>query len=70
MSDGFESVNRNPTPNRPNVAKELGPTEARFEVASIKPVNPGERMMPRAGGSEMRFVGTLRSLITGVHDHS
>ena len=59
-----ESVNRKPTPNLPNVAKELGPTEARFEVASIKPVDPGERIMPRAGGSEMRFVGSLRSLIT------
>jgi len=34
----------------------------KFEVASIKPVDPGERIMPRAGGSEMRFVGSLRSL--------
>jgi len=62
-----ESVNRKPTPNSPNAANELGGTDARFEVASIKPVNPGERILPRAAGSEMRFVGTLRSLITQAY---
>jgi len=59
-----EKVNRKPTPNSASVAKELGATEASFEVASIKPINPSDRILPRVVGREMRFVGTLRSLIT------
>ncbi len=59
-----ESVNRKPTPNAPGVSTNLGLAAARFEVASIKPVNPNERILPsRRVGSEMRFLGTLRSLI-------
>jgi len=59
-----ESANRNPTPNAPDVAKELGSTDARFEVASIKPVQPGTRPAPnRVGASEVRFVSTLKNLI-------
>lgn len=58
-----ESINRNPTPNAPEVKTVLGPTTVRFEVASIKPLNPGERPMGNLGGSEVRFGGTLRNLI-------
>jgi len=60
----IESVNRNPTPNDPAVKTDLGLTTARFEVASIKPMNPDERIMGSVGGSELRFAGTLRGLIT------
>jgi uncharacterized protein (TIGR03435 family) len=59
-----ESVNRNPTPNAPAVKTDLALTTARFEVASIKPLNPGERPMGNLGGSELRFGGTLRNLVT------
>jgi uncharacterized protein (TIGR03435 family) len=59
----IESVNRNPTPNAPAVKTELGLTTARFEVASIKPLKPGERIMGNLGGSELRLVGNLRTLI-------
>ena len=59
-----ESVNRKPTPNAPAVKTELGLAAARFEVESIKPLDPSQRMMPnRVGGSEIRFAGTLRNLI-------
>jgi uncharacterized protein (TIGR03435 family) len=59
-----ESVSRKPTPNAPGVSTNLGLAAARFEVASIKPINPNERIQPsRRIVSEMRFLGTLRSLI-------
>jgi uncharacterized protein (TIGR03435 family) len=59
-----ESVKRKPTPNAPGVSTDLGLAAARFEVASIKPVNPNERILPGGrGGSEMRFIGTLRTLV-------
>jgi uncharacterized protein (TIGR03435 family) len=70
-----ESVKRNPTPNPPGISTDLGLAAARFEVASIKPVNPDLRFGPNAppppppnavgnrGGSELRFGGTLRTLI-------
>jgi uncharacterized protein (TIGR03435 family) len=59
----IESVNRNPTLNAPAVKTDLGLTTARFEVASIKPMNPNEPMMGNVGGSELRFAGNLRALI-------
>ncbi len=60
----IESVNRNPTPNDPAVNTDLRLTTARFEVASIKPINPRERIaIGNRGGSEIRLVGTLRSLM-------
>jgi uncharacterized protein (TIGR03435 family) len=59
----IESANRNPTPNTPAVKTDLGLTTARFEVASIKPMNPDERIMGSVGGSELRFAGNLRALI-------
>jgi uncharacterized protein (TIGR03435 family) len=60
-----ESVNRNPTPNSPAVKTDLAVATARFEVASIKPINPAEPMrFGPLGGSELRFLGTLRNLIT------
>ena len=59
-----ESVNRNPTPNAPEVKTDLGMSTARFEVATIKPMDPNVRMMGNLGGSELRFAGNLRNLIT------
>jgi uncharacterized protein (TIGR03435 family) len=59
----IEGVNRNPTSNAPAVKTDLGLTTARFEVASIKPLKPGERIMGNLGGSELRLAGTLRNLI-------
>jgi uncharacterized protein (TIGR03435 family) len=57
------SVNRNPTANPP-AAKEMGLAAAQFEVASIKPLDPSQpiRFGP-LGGSELRFLGSLRNLI-------
>jgi uncharacterized protein (TIGR03435 family) len=61
----IESVNRNPTQNAPAVKTDLGLTTTRFEVASIKPINPAEPLkLGPLGGSELRFGGTLRNLIT------
>ncbi len=59
----IESVKRNPSPNDPAVKTDLGLTTARFEVASIKPINPNERITGFTGGGELRFLGNLRSLI-------
>ena len=59
----IESLNRNPTPNAPAVKTDLSLTTARFEVASIKPLKPGERIMGNLGGSELRLAGNLRNLI-------
>jgi hypothetical protein len=59
----IERVNRNPSANAPAVKTDLALTTARFEVASIKPLKPGERIMGNVGGSELRLVGNLRSLI-------
>ncbi len=59
------SANRNPTPNSPAVKTDLALATARFEVASVKPINPAEPMrFGPLGGGELRFGGTLRNLIT------
>ena len=58
------SVNRNPTPNSPAVTTALALSTARFEVAAIKPVDPNVRTLPNSAGGDMRFVGTMRNLIT------
>ena len=60
----IKSVNRNPTANSPEVATALALAAPRFEVASIKPIDPNQRQMLGASGSELRFAGTLRSLIS------
>jgi uncharacterized protein (TIGR03435 family) len=62
----IESVNRKPTANEPRVEKELALEPARFEVASIKPATPDNRMtgLRYQGGSTMRAGGTLRNLIS------
>jgi len=60
----IKSVNRNPTANSPEVATALALAAPRFEVASVKPMDPNERRPPGAGGSQLRFGGTLRSLIS------
>ena len=60
-----DSVNRKPTANPDGIAAALGVTEARFEEASIKPVDPGGRGIVGllyTGGSQMRSGGTLRQL--------
>src|SRR6185369_10071647 len=61
----IESVNRKPTANLPAVTTALPLALARFEVASVKPANPDQRMngLLYTGGSQMRAGGTLRSLI-------
>jgi uncharacterized protein (TIGR03435 family) len=58
------NVNRNPKPNPPSAASSLALAAARFEVASVKPLQPGAPPPANRAGSEMRFAGTLRSLIT------
>jgi uncharacterized protein (TIGR03435 family) len=62
----IESVNRKPTANEARVEKELAPEPAKFEVASIKPAAPDNRMtgLRYQGGSTMRAGGTLRNLIS------
>ncbi len=59
----IKSVNRNPTANSPEVATALVLAAPRFEVASVKPIDPNQPRMPGAGGSQLRYIGTLRSLI-------
>ena len=56
----IESANRKPTPNAPGVSMDLA---ARFEVASIKPVDPNVRLENIRNGGEVRFVSTLKQLI-------
>jgi uncharacterized protein (TIGR03435 family) len=60
----IKSVNRNPTANSPEVAIALALAAPRFEVASIKLMDPNERRPPGAGGGQLRFGGTLHSLIS------
>lgn len=62
----IESVNRKPTANGPGVEKELALEPAKFEVASIRPAMPDNRMtgLRYQGGSMMRAGGTLRNLIS------
>ena len=59
----IKSVNRNPTANSPEVATALALAAPRFEVASVKPMDPNQPRMPGGGGSQLRFGGTLRILI-------
>ncbi len=62
----IEKVNRRPTDNPPAIATMLAIPPARFEVASVKPVDPSSRpfMGPAyTGGSQIHLVGTLRLLI-------
>lgn len=58
-----ESANRKPTPNAPGVSANLGLAAARFEVASIKPVDPNVRLQGNRIGSELRFAANLKTLI-------
>ena len=60
----IKSVNRNPTANSPEVATALALAVPRFEVASVKPVDPNERPTPGAGGGQLRYRGTLLTLIS------
>jgi uncharacterized protein (TIGR03435 family) len=60
------SVNRKPTDNAPGVAAQLAEAPARFEAASVKPVEPDKppfRGLLYTGGSQMRAGGTLREMI-------
>jgi len=58
-----ESANRRPTPNASGVSTNLSLAAARFEVASIKPVDPNVRLQSIRNGGEVRFVTTLKQLI-------
>ena len=58
-----ESANRKPAPNPPGVSTNLSLAAARFEVASIKPVDPNVRLENIRNGGELRFVSTLKQLI-------
>ena len=61
-----DSVSRKPTPNPDGIATQLAVADARFEAATVKPVDPSARPMVGllyTGGSEMRAGGTLRQLI-------
>ena len=65
-SFGVVSVDRRPSPNPAAVATALAVTEARFEVATVKPADPNGRPflgLLYTGGSQMRAGGTLRQLI-------
>ncbi len=60
------SVNRKPTDNAPSVAAQLAEAPARFEAASVKPVEPdkpGMTGLRYTGGSQMMAGGTLRAMI-------
>ena len=62
----IESVSRKPTDNPAAVANALTIAAARFEEASIKPVEPGTNGMQGllyTGNSQMKSGGTLRALI-------
>jgi uncharacterized protein (TIGR03435 family) len=59
----IESANRKPTPNAPAVSTSLSLAAARFEVASIKPVDPNVRLENIRNGGELRFVTTVKQLI-------
>jgi uncharacterized protein (TIGR03435 family) len=60
-----EKVNRKPTPNPEGIATTLAVAAARFEAASVKPVNPDQPPfvgLRYTGGSQMTAGGTLRQL--------
>jgi uncharacterized protein (TIGR03435 family) len=65
-----DSVNEEPTPNSPEVAKELPePPPAQFEVATIKPSKPDEKQMGRIANGQMNVTAmTLKFLITFAWD--
>jgi len=65
-----ESVNRQPTPNPPDVAKKLPPLPpAVFEVATVKPSAPDTRSFGRINGNEVNAQGLpLKFLITFAWD--
>jgi uncharacterized protein (TIGR03435 family) len=59
--------NRERKPNSrlqsPGSEEQSGVHPARFEVASIKPIEPSTRIAPSRSATEVRFVGPLRNLI-------
>ena len=61
------NVNRKPTPNASDLATALALPAARFDVATIKPADPGARPftgIQYAGGSTMHAGGTLRAMMS------
>jgi uncharacterized protein (TIGR03435 family) len=58
-----DRVNRNPTPNAPDVAAKLPAAPDAFEVAEVKPSPPGteQAMNFRAGGARKSAASRLRS---------
>jgi len=65
-----DSVNRQPTPNPPDVAKLLPPLPpATFEVATVKPSAPDTRGFARIDGNEVNARGVpLKFLVTFAWD--
>jgi uncharacterized protein (TIGR03435 family) len=62
-----KSINRQPTPNAPEVATALVLPPPRFEAAVVKPIEPGQRGFNGAtGGSQFKAAGTLRILIAAA----
>lgn len=66
----IDSVDREPTPNAPDLAKIMPPPPPpQFEVATIKPSQPGDRGSGRFSGDEMNLQGIpLKFLITIAWD--
>lgn len=66
----IDSVNREPTPNAPDLASIMPPLPPpQFEVATIRPSQPGEQGRGRMGGDELNFQGLpLRMLINFAWD--
>jgi uncharacterized protein (TIGR03435 family) len=63
-----DSVDRAPTANAPGVAEKLSPASREFEVASVRPSEPGEawRSDIEPGGRLVIRAGTLYSLLHGA----
>jgi uncharacterized protein (TIGR03435 family) len=66
----IDSVSKDPTPNAPDLATVMPPLPPpQFDVATIKPAQPGERGMFRLTGDELNIQGIpLKVLITVAWD--
>lgn len=66
----IDSVNEEPTPNAPDLAKIMPPLPPpQFDVATIKPAQPGERGMFKTTGDELTIQGIpLKFLIAIAWD--
>lgn len=62
----IDSVNEQPTPNSPDLAKIMPPLPPpQFEVATIRPAKPGEQGRGKIAGDEFNFQDVpLKFLVT------